>query len=137
MHKLIFFTVFTLWKTYFTWKIHSLEFNCAKRNSEISTNYPRSFVQGQFLNNSKVFLYMTKNSKRIITQCNSEEHFPLTCSSYLSTDRKSVISMFLTQITVIVLMLTEFTLCASSTYHVFAATRCKNTNGMQHKLFSF
>ena len=43
--------------------------------------------------------------------------------------------MFLTQITATVLMVIEFTVCASSTYHIFTATRCKNTNGMQHKLF--
>ena len=87
----------------------------------------------QFL--ATYFFTWPKNRKRIRTQCNSEQILSLTCSSYLSTDRKNVISVFLPQIVATVLMSIEFAVCASSTYHIFTATRCKNTNGMQHKLF--
>lgn len=132
MDKLIFFTVFTLWKIYFTWKIHSLEFNCAERNSEISTNSINSHIFNFY---QRISLHDQKNSKRIRIQCNSEQILSLTCSSYPSTDRKNVISVFLPQIVATVLMSIEFAVCASSTYHIFTATRCKNTNGMQHKLF--
>ena len=116
----------------FTWKINLFEFSCAERNSEISTNSINSHIFNFY---QRIYLHDQKNSKRIRIQCNSEQILSLTCSSYPSTDRKNVISVFLPQIVATVLMSIEFAVCASSTYHIFTATRCKNTNGMQHKLF--